>query len=154
MSSFKICLSLCVSLYIYISVLLLCEWWGEVGWFLNHSNIEDVLNKRQPGNSPRKTKQTRTHARTYARTHACTYARMHARTCLFVCFVFRGESPGCRRVGVIVISNRNRYMISSNRNRHFQIQCNHNRNRLYCKYNRNERLLSRLHNMFDYLLML
>ena len=32
-----------------------CEWWGMS--FLNHSNIEAVPNKRQPGDSPRTTKQ-------------------------------------------------------------------------------------------------
>jgi len=40
---------------LHLSVLLPCEWWGRR--FLNHSNIEAVLNKRQPGDSPRKTKQ-------------------------------------------------------------------------------------------------
>ena len=39
---------------LHISVLLPCEWWGRV--FLNHSNIEAVLIKRQPGDSPRTTK--------------------------------------------------------------------------------------------------
>jgi len=39
---------------IHLSVLLPCEWWG--GGVLNHSNIEAVLIKRQPGDSPRTTK--------------------------------------------------------------------------------------------------
>ena len=42
---------------LYLSILLPCEWWGRI--FLNHSNIEAVPNKRQPGDSPRTTKQTR-----------------------------------------------------------------------------------------------
>jgi hypothetical protein len=37
-------------------LMLPCEWWGRR--FLNHSNIEAVLIKRQPGDSPRTTKQT------------------------------------------------------------------------------------------------
>ena len=36
---------------LHLSVLLPCEWWGRR--FLNHSNIEAVLIKRQPGDSPR-----------------------------------------------------------------------------------------------------
>ena len=40
---------------LHLSVLLPCEWWGRR--FLNHSNIEAVPNKRQPGDSPRTTKQ-------------------------------------------------------------------------------------------------
>jgi len=39
---------------LHLSVLLLCEWWGRK--FLNHSNIETVLIKRQPGDSSRTTK--------------------------------------------------------------------------------------------------
>jgi len=39
---------------LHLSVLLPCEWWGRR--FLNHSNIETVLIKRQPGDSPRTTK--------------------------------------------------------------------------------------------------
>jgi len=42
-------------IWLYLSVLLPCEWWMRS--FLNHSNIEAVPNKRQPGDSPRKTKQ-------------------------------------------------------------------------------------------------
>jgi len=33
------------------------EWWGRS--FLNHSNIEAVPKKRQPGDSPRKTKPSK-----------------------------------------------------------------------------------------------
>jgi len=40
---------------LHLSVLFPCEWWGRK--FLNHSNIEAVLIKRQPGDSLRKTKQ-------------------------------------------------------------------------------------------------
>ena len=40
---------------LHLSVLLPREWWGKR--FLNHSNIEVVLNKQQPGESPRKTNQ-------------------------------------------------------------------------------------------------
>ena len=36
-----------------------------VGRFLNHSNIEAVLNKRQPGDSPPKTNQSHTHIYIY-----------------------------------------------------------------------------------------
>jgi len=39
-----------------LSILLSCEWWGRR--FLNHSNIEAVLNKRLPGDSPQKTNQS------------------------------------------------------------------------------------------------
>jgi len=39
---------------LHLSVLLPCEWWRRR--FLNHSNIEAVLIKRQPGDSPRTTK--------------------------------------------------------------------------------------------------
>jgi len=39
---------------LHLSVLLPCEWWGRI--FLNHSKIEAVLIKRQPGDSPRITK--------------------------------------------------------------------------------------------------
>ena len=35
---------------LHLSVLLPCEWWGRI--FLNHSNIEAVLIRRQPGDSP------------------------------------------------------------------------------------------------------
>ena len=35
---------------LHLYVLFLCEWWGRR--FLNHSNIEAVLIKRQPGDSP------------------------------------------------------------------------------------------------------
>ena len=42
---------------LHLSLLLPREWWGRA--FLNHSNIEAVLNKLQPGDSPRKTKQTK-----------------------------------------------------------------------------------------------
>ena len=35
------------SFWLHLSVLLPCEWW--VRRFLNHSNIEAVPNKRQPG---------------------------------------------------------------------------------------------------------
>ena len=40
----------------HLSVLVPCQWWGRI--FLNHSNTEAVLNKRQPGDSHRKTKQS------------------------------------------------------------------------------------------------
>jgi len=43
---------------LHLSILLPCEWWGRP--FLNHSNIEAVSNKRQPGDSPRTTKQQTT----------------------------------------------------------------------------------------------
>jgi hypothetical protein len=41
---------------LHLFVVLPCEWWGRT--FLNHSNIEAVPNRRQPGDSPRTTKQT------------------------------------------------------------------------------------------------
>ena len=41
---------------LHLSALLPCEWWGRK--FLNDSNIEAVLIKRQPGDSPRTTKDT------------------------------------------------------------------------------------------------
>ena len=40
---------------LHLSVMLPCEWWRRR--FLNHSNIETVPNRRQPGDTPRKTKQ-------------------------------------------------------------------------------------------------
>jgi len=41
----------------HLSILLPCKWWGRR--FLNHSNTEAVLNKRQPGDSPRTNKHNR-----------------------------------------------------------------------------------------------
>jgi len=41
---------------LHLSVLLPYEWWGRI--FLNHYNLEAVLNKQQHGDSPRTAKQT------------------------------------------------------------------------------------------------
>ena len=45
--------------WLHLSALLPCEWWGRR--FLNHSNIEAVPNKRQPGNYSRTTKNNDKH---------------------------------------------------------------------------------------------